>query len=571
MMPPKPNLCPASLGGKVLLAAGFILLLLPVSLAQGSQQYRLRGYSFSSEPQDHEVVSGRGLTLNCSTQLSEGIIIEWHKDDQFIDTVGSRYYNMLPTGALQIFAGIPDEQMQGVYYCTIYHQDLGLIESRRAHVTIPTLGEITPPFGVTVYPSDTARFECNVTGTAPKVFTWQKDRQNIDLTEERYASRYTLLPSGALEIQDVRATDAGSYRCRVESPLLPNVRRRSTEAELVVKSDPPPAQRPVDLSFLVAPGPDKIEALLGDTLTLEAATTEPATLTWYKGDKQIVPQSPHYKLLGQGSLQITRLGEIDTGIYKVVATSTSDNSRVEKGVRVDVQVPPYFIERPQSNYVRRGKSFTFRCNVYGIPTSPIVWKRGGAVILNADEYVIGIRNLTIKDTVIADSGMYQCTASNPWGNIQSTAQLIVVPDGVDIPQLPTTAQPPVLTQAPTLPSVSTTVAPQAPPTGPVPSQPLDVTARDVRPQSITVSWRPPLQTKGTLTWYRIYIRPENGRVRMVEVNKDSLVKTITDLLPSHRYEIYVVAENNNGLGEHSETIIVNTPDDTSMHAACCSL
>ncbi|XP_072173915.1 uncharacterized protein [Diadema setosum] len=481
----------------------------------------------------------------------------------FIDTVGSRYYEMLPTGALQIFAGIPDEQMQGVYYCTIYHQYLGLIESRRAHVTIPTLGEITPPFGVTVYPSDTARFECNVTGTAPKVFTWQKDRQNIDLTEERYASRYTLLPSGALEIQDVRATDAGSYRCRVESPLLPNVRRRSTEAELVVKSDPPPAQRPVDLSFLVAPGPDKIEALLGDTLTLEAATTEPATLTWYKGDKQIVPQSPHYKLLGQGSLQITRLGEIDTGIYKVVATSTSDNSRVEKGVRVDVQVPPYFIERPQSNYVRKGKSFTFRCNVYGIPTSPIVWKREGAVIPNADEYVVGIRNLTIKDTVIEDSGMYQCTASNPWGNIQSTAQLIVVPDGVDIPQLPTTAQPPVLTQAPTLPSVSTTVAPQAPPTGPVPSQPLDVTARDVRPQSITVSWRPPLQTMGTLTWYRIYIRPENGRVRMVEVNKDSLVKTITDLLPNHRYEIYVVAENNNGLGEHSETIIVNTPDDTS--------
>lgn len=67
-------------------------------------------------------------------------------------------------------------------------------------------------------------------------FRWLKDRQTIDLTEERYASRYTLLPSGALEIRDVREGDAGRYRCKVESLLLPDQRRRSTDAELVVRS-----------------------------------------------------------------------------------------------------------------------------------------------------------------------------------------------------------------------------------------------------------------------------------------------------------------------------------------------
>lgn len=51
--------------------------------------------------------------------------------------------------------------------------------------------------------------------------------------------------------------------------------------------DPAPAQRPEDLAFLVAPGPSQIEALIGSTITLEAATTEPATLEWYKGEKKI--------------------------------------------------------------------------------------------------------------------------------------------------------------------------------------------------------------------------------------------------------------------------------------------
>lgn len=67
---------------------------------------------------------------------------------------------------------------------------------------------------------------------------WQRDRANIDLTEERVASRYSLLPSGTLEIQDIRFEDEGSYRCRVISPYG-GMQELSREAELVLRRGTP--------------------------------------------------------------------------------------------------------------------------------------------------------------------------------------------------------------------------------------------------------------------------------------------------------------------------------------------
>eukprot|EP00057_Strongylocentrotus_purpuratus_P020920 XP_011675394.1 PREDICTED: neogenin isoform X3 [Strongylocentrotus purpuratus] len=562
---------PLTMGWMMLLAVGLIMGLIPASMAQGSSQYRFSNHRFSMEPRDALVVNGTGLTLNCSAQLSDDVDIEWYKNENYINVRNSQYYNLLPTGALQIMAGTPAQQLTGVYYCTSYVKALGLIESRKAHVTLATLGEIRSPFGVTVYPGDTARFECEVNGTVPKTTTWLKDRQTIDLTEERYASRYTLLPSGALEIRDVREGDAGRYRCKVESLLLPDQRRRSTDAELVVRSDPAPAQRPEDLAFLVAPGPSQIEALIGSTITLEAATTEPATLEWYKGEKKINMQGDHYRRLGQGSLQITDLGEIDTGIYRVVAISILDQSRVERGVTVVVQVPPEFLEMPTNTYARLGSTKTLPCTVYGIPTPSIQWKSHGDdidLLANGDFMSVDNQGLTIQDLTDQDSGIYQCLASNRWGNIQATAQLIVLPEGVDPPPLPlpipTIPRPidvpdPLPTELPVLPDEET-------PTGPVATAPLDLSAISVQPQSITLSWRPPTVVPGSLLRYQLYLQKdeEGARKRLVDVNKDTLTKMVTDLLPNQAYRIWVVAENNNGLGASSNVIIVTTPDDTRV-------
>ena len=45
----------------------------------------------------------------------------------------------------------------------------------------------------------------------------------------------------------------------------------------------------------------------------------------------------HYSIIGQGSLRIADLGEIDTGVYRVRASSSTDGSTLEKTVRVTAQ------------------------------------------------------------------------------------------------------------------------------------------------------------------------------------------------------------------------------------------
>lgn len=94
------------------------------------------------------------------------------------------------------------------------------------------------------------------------------------------------------------------------------------------------------------------------------------------------------------------------------------------------------------------------CEVYGRPEPVIRWLKNGEVItpnnhdmalVNGYEsltrfflyfntkniiYIIFIRyNLRIQGLMAVDSGMFQCVASNPAGNIQAAAQLTVLSGG----------------------------------------------------------------------------------------------------------------------------------------------
>lgn len=87
---------------------------------------------------------------------------------------------------------------------------------------------------------------------------------------------------------------------------------------------------------------------------------------------------------------------------------------------------------PTNTYARLGSTKTLPCTVYGIPTPSIQWKSHGDdidLLKNGAFLSVDNQGLTIHDLTDQDSGIYQCLASNRWGNIQATAQLIVLPEG----------------------------------------------------------------------------------------------------------------------------------------------
>lgn len=70
-----------------------------------------------------------------------------------------------------------------------------------------------------VHPGQTAYFKCLLSVVEPGInykVNWLKDEAPLHIDE----SRMTLFPSGAIEIDEVRNADRGSYQCNVTSGAI---------------------------------------------------------------------------------------------------------------------------------------------------------------------------------------------------------------------------------------------------------------------------------------------------------------------------------------------------------------
>ncbi|XP_038078549.1 neogenin-like isoform X5 [Patiria miniata] len=507
---------------------------------------------FISEPSNVIAVPGSSVTLNCSVHSLLVPTIRWTKDSSPVQA-NDPTRTLQSNGALRIApVSLGDE---GSYQCSAEMDDgdtyTNLI-SRRGTVTVAKLVLQDGPSSTTAFDGDTVYFECSFNSVPAPEISWSKNAQVLDLTEERISARYTLMPSGGLEIREVRSTDAGTYRCRATNPMVTSP-VQSPNAVLTVN----PGTNP---SFQFIKAPQETEAPVGQTVVLEAATDSPATFTWFKDGAEIFivgsGTEDHYALLGQGSLRIKQLGEIDTGLYRVLATSIADGTALDRIVKVTALVPLKFNIRPQNTYTNVGSSVTLNCNAYGIPGPTTTWSKEGEELEPGDVYLVSAGSLTIDQVIQEDAGIYQCVADNRLENIQASAELIVLREGVPIPTRPPTT---TVTMSPAPPPPITTKSPPGPPdTGPVPGKPLTLTAADIQAQSFRLTWREPVQLNGALQSYRIYIKWNGGQKVETVHDLGQLAKVISDLIPETRYEVTVFALNENGAGESSDVLVVET-------------
>ena len=171
----------------------------------------------------------------------------------------------------------PDE---GVYQCLVTLPSVGTLVSRWAKLQISALPRFeAEPRDVIVRVGDTARFNCYVASGASSAaslhFTWLKDERPLNVDP----ARMSILPSGALELDDVQLLDQGYYRCNVSNG---DKFRISTDAKLSVLSELEGGGRPEAPSFLATPR--NTVALERSNVTLEcAANGNPRPeITWLK-------------------------------------------------------------------------------------------------------------------------------------------------------------------------------------------------------------------------------------------------------------------------------------------------
>ncbi|XP_055010719.1 LOW QUALITY PROTEIN: neogenin 1a [Boleophthalmus pectinirostris] len=523
---------------------------------KGSPAQPFTPFWFTVEPQDVVATRGSPALLNCSAHsgsASAPVRIEWKKDGTFLSPAADDRRQVLPDGSL-LFTHVvhskhnkPDE---GTYQCVATMDSLGSISSRTARLSVAGMPRFaSQPSATSVRVGDSAVMSCEVNSDLVPFSRWEKDRQPLEL-----GIRLVQLPSGALVISNASESDSGLYRCVVESG---GATKASDEAQLTVQTESGEERAP---EFLQQPS--SVTKTVGSSVLLPCVVSgSPApSLRWTVGDKPVEESDERVEVLAGGVLQISNLTEEDAGVY--TCTAESGNASIQAQAQLTVQVPPQFVKRPSNTYAHESMDIVFECEVSGSPAPTVKWVKNGDAVIPSDYFkIVKEHNLQVLGLVKSDEGFYQCLAENDAGNIQSSAQLVILDHDVALPSGPSPSLTPNTTDhvTPGSGGVSDTA-------GPTPSAPRDLVASLVSTRFVKLTWRPPVEPHGEELMYSVFYSPEGtSRERVVNCSRPGeLQVTIQSLLPDTKYRFRVVGHNMHGPGESSAALKVATQAEVQV-------
>uniref|UniRef100_A0A8C1JJ51 Neogenin 1 n=1 Tax=Cyprinus carpio TaxID=7962 RepID=A0A8C1JJ51_CYPCA len=494
-------------------------------------------------PVDTLAVRGLPAVLNCSAASNALVRVEWKKDGTFLNLVADDRKRQLADGSLLISTVVhskhnkPDE---GVYQCVATIDNLGTISSRTARLTVAGLPRfLSQPEGVSVRMGGTEMLSCEVTEELVPFTRWERDGRPVELD-----GRVIQLPSGALVISNASQSDAGLYRCTIDG-LGPA--KSTEEAELQVSAD-----SGVEEKLETLQGPAAVAKVVGESVLLPCVMKgyPVPVIRWTFNGRPVDESRERFAVIGGGSLQIVNLTEEDAGIY--ACQTDSDNMTSEIQAELTVHVPPRFLTRPSNTYAQESMDIIFECDVTGSPPLTVKWMKDGDTVIPSDYFrIVKQHNLQVLGLVKSDEGFYQCLAENEAGNVQASAQLIILDLDVALPSAV-----PSLTDA-TTDHVASSPAER---NGPTPSAPRDVVASLVSTRFIKLTWRLPAEPHGENISYSVFYSLEGTNRERVENTSGpgEMQVTIQNLVPDTKYTFRVVASNANGPGESSTPLTVAT-------------
>ncbi|XP_069815011.1 immunoglobulin superfamily DCC subclass member 3 [Dendropsophus ebraccatus] len=475
--------------------------------------------AFTEEPSDEVAVPGQPLTLLCSADGVQPLTITWRKN-------GAPLWNEanvfpLPNGSLYIpFFRVHKEDGssdQGEYDCVAQNR-FGTVVSRKARVQAAAISDFHIfPLDATLEEGGVARFQCQIHGLPEPDIVWERSGEVIDTDNPRY----TLLPTGVLQITALQADDAGTFRC-----VASNTAGVKYSPEAVLTVTGPHYTGYKDPMILV--GPENLTKTIHQTAILECmATGNPRPIvSWSRLDGRPIGVEG-IQVLGTGNLMISDLTVHHSGIYVCAANKPGTRVRRTAQGRLVVQAPAEFVQHPQSISRPVGTTAIFTCLAQGEPPPQITWLKNGRELEPRGHIKLKNNNssLTISGISQEDEAIYQCIAQNSAGSSQASARLSVIwAEGL-------------------------------------PGAPQDITATTASSTSILVSWKEPLENTQEIIGYVVHIRKTEDPVQMEyqeAVSKDTFQQTVTDLEPSTSYVFYIKAYTSRGASKASASVVQST-------------
>ncbi|XP_033959300.1 immunoglobulin superfamily DCC subclass member 3 [Pseudochaenichthys georgianus] len=485
--------------------------------------------SFRLEPRDIIAGQEQPLMLHCQVDGIPPITIQWRHYGLLLTQ--DQHHTTFINGSLLIahFQKTKSDKSsdEGDYEC-VAENYFGLVVSRKARIQAATMADFhEQPESVHAEEAGVARFQCQIHGLPEPLISWEKDSRPVNTKDERY----TLLPTGVLQITGVRDEDSGKFCCVAHNSAGV---KHSTEALLTVSG----SQSSVYKEPMIVVGPENLTLTVHQTAILECvATGYPRPIvSWSRLDGRPIGVEG-IQVLGTGNLMISDVGVQHSGVYVCAANKPGTRVRRTAQGRLVVQAPAKFVQAPQSIARPVGTTAIFTCQAQGEPEPQLTWLKNGQILEPGGHVKLRNNNstLTIYGVSQDDEAIYQCIAENSAGSTQASARLTVL-------------------GANGLPGV-----------------PSQVRAEALSPSNIQVSWRKPEQNTQDIIGYVLHIRKTSDPAEMEyeeALSKATLQQIIRDLEASTSYSFYVKAYTSHGASKPSDSVTETTHGEVP---ACPSL
>ncbi|XP_049325447.1 B-cell receptor CD22-like [Astyanax mexicanus] len=236
----------------------------------------------------------------------------------------------------------------------------------------------------------TCKTTCRLTDRTS--FTWYKNGTTFSSSTEQ------------LYLQSVSREDAGRYSCAVLDQNL-----HSPEVSLNVRYPPK------SVSVSISPSGEIVEGS-SVTLTCSSDGNPPVEYTWYKGSSSVATGK---------TFKLNKISSVNSGEYKC-RSSNKHGEKYSDTVTLNVLYPPksVSVSISPSGEIVEGSSVTLTCSSDGNPpVQKYTWFK--KVDKDVQQKLTG-QIYSITNIKSADSGEYQCMATNTQGSQSSEYKSLTV-------------------------------------------------------------------------------------------------------------------------------------------------
>ncbi|KAJ8967482.1 hypothetical protein NQ314_002796 [Rhamnusium bicolor] len=482
-------------------------------------------FDFGNEP----TYLGESNTVHCSLSVGDiPVKFNWTLNERPLATLQG--VNIASFGKKTSVVSIDsvNEFHAGNYTC--FAENRAGFSSFSTSLVVKVLPHIVPfSFGDSaVYSGQTTQVTCLVSeGDVPLELTWSFEGNYVD-SQNGVSTTKVGKKASLLLIDSVTEGQAGNYTCtaknRAGSVLY--------TASLNVYVPPRWILEPTDKAF--AQGSDAAVECKADGFPKPVVTWKRATGVSPGDYKDFKPNNPDIKV-EDGTLTINNIQKTNEGYYLCEAVN-GIGSGLSAVILISVQAPPQFEVKYRNQTSRRGDPAVLQCEAKGEKPIGILWNINNKRLEPKGDNRYTIReeilpngvlsDLSIKRTERSDSAIFTCVATNAFGSDDTNINMIVQ----EVPEIP-----------------------------------YALKVLDKSGKTVQLSWVSPYDGNSPIKNYVIEYKPSKGswekNSERVLIPGDQTEAGIFTLRPATTYHIRIIAENEIGASDPSETVTIITAEE----------